>query len=225
MHHYWLKQNSNTKLILFFCGWGSDYHPFIPIPSIQYDLLIFYDYTDLELPINLSALFEKYEEVSLIGWSLGVWVAEAVCSHFTLKFSTAIAINGTLNPIDDKEGISSDVFQRTLLNLSDENMKKFNKRMFRKVAERILFEQNSPQRQTEELKVELAFLKDKITPSFKSLFGKALVGSEDLIFLPENQLRYWHGKAHVTEKSVPHFPFYAFSSWDTLIEETNSYNG
>lgn len=224
MQHHWLKQNSNTKLILFFSGWGSDYHPFIPIPSIQYDVLMIYDYRDLELPINLNSLAGKYQEISLIGWSLGVWLAEKVCSDYASKFITTIAINGTLNPIDDKEGIPVDVFQRTLLNLSDENMKKFNRRMFRTVAERNRFEHNLPQRQIDELRVELAFLNDRITSSTNSLFSKALVGLNDLIFLPENQLNYWYQKAQVIEKTVSHFPFYAFSSWDALLEEINSNN-
>ena len=65
---------SAHKLILFFNGWAMTpvTVEHLSIPE-GYDVLIFWDYRDDEA-VELD--FMAYEEVRVVAWSMGVWVAD-----------------------------------------------------------------------------------------------------------------------------------------------------
>ena len=65
----------------------------------DHDLLICYDYQDLKLDFDFSA----YQQIRVVAWSMGVWVAERVLQGITLQSVTAV--NGTGLPCNDSFGI------------------------------------------------------------------------------------------------------------------------
>ena len=70
----------------------------------DHDLLICYDYQDLTLDFDFSA----YQQIRVVAWSMGVWVAERVLQGITLQSATAV--NGTGLPCDDGFGIPYAIF-------------------------------------------------------------------------------------------------------------------
>lgn len=224
MKLYWLNKNEHTKLILFFGGWGTDYHPFLPIKSETYDVVMFYDYKTIQLPDDFEQLLITYSEVIVIGWSLGTWVANYLCQTHKAYINKGIAINGTLNPISDDEGIPLAVFEGTLKNISALNLVRFNRRMLQLPQERKLFESNIPQRTWNDLRDELVHLREVIVPSRNEIYDYALVGIKDYIFPTLNQANSWKNKVNIFEMEVSHFPFYQFNSWDEIITTLTATN-
>ena len=70
MQYHWLNKQNNKKLIIFFAGWSFDYKPFEFLKCDNFDVLMFYDYNNLELPE-----LPNYETYYLISWSMGVFSA------------------------------------------------------------------------------------------------------------------------------------------------------
>ena len=70
-----------------------------------------------------------YKEVTVVAWSLGVFVATLALAGLRLPIVRAVAINGTLFPMHDTLGIPPKIFLGTLENLSEEGRKRFNRRM------------------------------------------------------------------------------------------------
>lgn len=215
-----LIQNNSSQLLLFFAGWGMDAAPFKRIRSESMDVMIVYDYTDLQWD---AACLDHYQAIHLVAWSMGVWVAEQLLSEYS--FASATAINGTSCPIDREYGIPPAIFEGTLNTLSAETSLRFNKRMCGSVHIFNSFKQISIERSVESLRTELAALynhfvhaqTNKQAPSF---WSKAYISMQDRIFPTENLLRFWSN--HLTEASIeqleaPHFPFYLWDNWDILV--------
>ena len=51
MQYHWLNKQNNEKLIIFFTGWSFDENPFKFLKSDNFDVMIFYDYNNLEIPV------------------------------------------------------------------------------------------------------------------------------------------------------------------------------
>ncbi|MBN2165941.1 MAG: DUF452 family protein [Marinilabiliaceae bacterium] len=218
MQHFWLKKQNCDHLIIFFGGWGTDKNPFSQLECNNFDLLMFYDYKLMELPIGFELIISSYPKITLIAWSLGVWVANELIAPFIDNISYGLAINGTLDPISDDKGLPIAVFDGTLQNMSALNLVKFNRRMVLRDKDRKLFEANIPHRKWEDLRDELAHLKEVIKPSSNEVYSHAFIGTSDLVFLTENQKNYWSDSVIVIEKETAHFPFYHFSSWDDILK-------
>ena len=75
MEYNWLNKNNNRELIVFFGGWSFDSHPFECMDSGNRDILMFYDYSDLNIPENILNEISNYSEKTLIAWSMGVFTA------------------------------------------------------------------------------------------------------------------------------------------------------
>ncbi len=105
--------HQGEHLILYFAGWGMppDAVNHLILPE-NHDLLICYDYQDLNLDFDFSA----YRHIRLVAWSMGVWAAERALQGIRLKSATAV--NGTGLPCDDNFGIPCAVFKGTLENLT-----------------------------------------------------------------------------------------------------------
>lgn len=198
MKQVFLKQEGNSRLLLFFAGWGADEHLFGSSVAEGYDCMICYDYTS---PGFIASWLEAYDSIRLLGWSMGVWAAGEALSSYTLPYEKKIAINGTPFPISDTKGIPIVVFEGTLDGLSADTLAKFRRRMCGSAGALQGFMQHQPQRSLENLRGELAALKQRIEArgdmGYPLEWDEALIGDKDRIFSPANQERAWE------EASVP----------------------
>ena len=112
MKAYWLNKQNNKNLIVFFAGWSFDETPFKLLQCLNNDVLMIYDYNDIEIPQVLNEL-SNYENKILITWSMGVFVAYLLKDLFK-NFDKKIAINGTIKPVDNEYRIPVKMFELTL---------------------------------------------------------------------------------------------------------------
>ncbi len=131
MKSCWLHKKKSRCLLVFCNGWGMDETPFTRLDSNEYDILVFYDYQDLQPDFEVDLLASEYEELILAGWSMGVVVGQLLFQKNKEMFQKRIAINGTLCPIDDRFGIPRDTFQATHDNYNEATRLKFYRRMCR----------------------------------------------------------------------------------------------
>lgn len=180
----------HPRILLFFAGWGADETPFMAYHPADSDFMICYDYRTLDFD---SSCLTEYKEVNIIGWSMGVWGASQVVPQLALPISSSIAINGTPYPIDEYLGIPPDIFRGTLDGLTGASLQKFLRRMCADGAAFKRFLQITPRRPLEELHDELAKIEQMYHTLPAATFGwqQAVVGSNDRIIPPANQLQAW----------------------------------
>lgn len=220
MRSKWLHRKENRKLLLFCNGWGMDENPFVPLKSHEWNVLMFYDYTDLVSDQNLDSLFEDYSDIVLLGWSMGVWAGQQLfCSH-RKQLHTALAVNGTLCPVDDRYGIPENVARATIEKFNKEQRRKFYHRMCREQETFHRFLKNQPTRSVESQKRELEYLFKTVgcKQQTKAVYNCVLVSDHDYIIPTANQLDFWP-KSIIRKVSGYHFQFYAYQSWDEIIME------
>ena len=84
MKYKWLNKGvNNSKLILFFNGWGMDENVVKHLDCENYDVLMFYDYNTLNTDFDWD-LLDVYPEKNLIAWSMGVMVCSCLAPSLTL---------------------------------------------------------------------------------------------------------------------------------------------
>lgn len=212
--------NHTPRLLLLFAGWSTPPEIFGSLAVEEgTDLWICYDYRDL----TIAEDFSGYQEIHLVAWSLGVWVATAILSGrqgatLRTKLKTALAINGTPQPIDDTRGIPAAIFRGTLDHINQEGMKRFNRRMCGS-RETLAHYESIPARPLDEIREELQSLYLLImetppTSLVTTLWTHALISAADRIFPAENQRNYWSGQCPVAEINAPHYPFYLWKHWN-----------
>ena len=136
-----------------------DETPFRHIHPVECDWMICYDYRSLEFD---TTLIQAYSKITLIAWSMGVWAASQVMKQYpSLPVSQSTAINGTLYPIHETEGITPSVFEGTLQGLNEQTLLKFQRRMCGSAADYKVFQTMAPKRPVEELKEELAAIQQR----------------------------------------------------------------
>jgi hypothetical protein len=216
MKHAWLKQGTSDCLFVFFAGWGMDSQPFEYLDARKMDVLMLYDYRDLSCPDVLRQALDRYVDRSLLAWSLGVAVANLVCQDLAGRFELRTALNGTVCPVDPEEGIAPERFDATIDQLDQGGLARFIRRtcVRREIQERYL--QRPAQRSLPDLREELRVLRH-IDVVNACIFDKAMVGSEDRIFLPGNQVRCWNRRGvSCWSLDAPHFPFYRWNTWEEV---------
>ncbi len=220
MKYKWINKQNNSHLILFFNGWGCDENQFKHLESDSHDILMFNDYKTLHLNEGLRVEMIKYNKISIIAWSFGVWVAQFISEKYELKVYQAIAINGTLTPIHNQFGIDKSIVQGTYDYLSERNLMKFQRRMVGGNEAWKKFEVNKPQRAFENQKEELGTLIQLFNQKIEcsSIYNKAIIGTNDLIFTTENQKSYWQDKIECQEINEPHFCFYKWNTWSIILK-------
>ena len=212
------KDAGNDKLLLFFNGWGASPELFARLePDADRDYWVAYDYRGgFRMDEELSA----YKEVTVVAWSLGVFVATLALAERGLPIVRAVAINGTLFPMHDTLGIPPKIFLGTLENLSEEGMKRFNRRMCgsREVLEAY---NRAPLRPLDEVRDELQSLADMATTdcTCPPLWTEVLISRDDRIFPPANMRMCWQGKCPIREMEAPHYPFYLWNRWSEVWEQ------
>lgn len=220
--HKWLHRRQNRKLLLFCNGWGMDEYPLTLLKSHEWNVLMFYDYVDLKSVHSptIKALFINYEEIILVAWSMGVWAGQQLFFHHRECLKAALALNGTLCPIDDRFGIPVKVVQATLESFGGNQRKKFYHRMCRKNAIYSTFLKYQPLRSVDNQKKELAYLLATVnrTEKMESIYSCAHVADQDYIIPTAHQLDCWPERLVRRVKGY-HFPFFSYQSWDELVME------
>lgn len=198
---------------MFFAGWGMDANPFLPDFPADRDCIVCYDYTVLDFDPDCV---RRYDEVLVAAWSMGVWAASLVLPRSGLKYTAALAVNGTMRPIDDDRGIPCDVFDATLAALTPVSLAKFQRRMCASREALAGFMEHSPQRTFESVLAELASIGAAARASAPPMkWDCAVVASSDRIFPPANQLLAWEG-GRVLHLRDGH----CLSSWKPVLDGT-----
>jgi biotin synthesis protein BioG len=200
MKLYWHKKENNDRLILLFNGWGCDENIIRGVDKTGYDMLLVYDYTNVEAE-KLQCI-GGYEVIDVLAWSFGVMVADR-CMGEISNIGKRIAVNGSLYPIDNERGIPEMIFQKTLQTYNDENRKKFFIRMMGGLSRYTAYEGFLPGRTTfsqlEELQ-SLAVLAGQ-PPSQKQDWNLAVISKNDRIFPSANMSNAWADISYFVEGS------------------------
>jgi len=212
----WLHKQENSDCVLFFNGWGMDAQAVQHLTHDEIDVCMCYDYSTID---SLDVDFSNYENVTVVAWSLGIWACSQVLKNMPLKVSKAIAINGTLLPLDVNYGIPPSVFKNTQLNWNVQNRDRFNRRVLGGKAAFEKYEHRMAQRSIEDQQEELGSILNQVSEnkSYDFCFDKVLIGRSDLIFPPDNQWEFWKRKALIVEAQISHYPFNYFKNWQQII--------
>ncbi|MDD5597119.1 MAG: DUF452 family protein [Victivallaceae bacterium] len=213
MEKLWINRQSSAELLLFFNGWGMDEKPFRHLDGCPgLDVLMLYDYTELE-KVEIPAV---YESVHLTAWSLGVFAAAKVLQD--VELSGSVAVNGTLRPVDEGEGIAPAVFQASIDSWSEAAAMKFNRRMC--LEHHDFFKNSPPGRSVKSQKNELIALREQILngPVPENIFQEAVISLNDRIFTRHAQETHWR-KARIPVMIIdgPHYFFPALKSWKDML--------
>ena len=209
MKYKWLNKKNSEKLIIFFNGWGMDDFVVSKLDCEDYDVIVFYDYNDLSLDINLS----DYKEKHLIAWSMGVMIA-TLFDFGEVKSSVAIA--GTPYPIHNEYGIPERIYNLTIKGFSEKSAAKFMERMFTESPQWNKFSDRTTESQKSELVKMLEY-----KPNENFVYSKVIIPDNDLIIPTKNQVNYWSkyigNKLYLERINSGHCPFLLFNSWAEIL--------
>lgn len=201
------------KATLFFTGWGMDAAPFRAAFPKGRDCIVCHDYSHLDFD---PECVRRYDEVLVVAWSMGVWAAAHVLTRYSLRCAAAIAVNGTMHPIDDQLGIPRDVFAGTLAGLTPSSLAKFQRRMCASPESHSAFLSAPPRRDFADCLRELGAIVGMAgtgTEAPPMRWDCAVISSKDRIFPPANQLRAWDG-SRVIQVKDGHF----LASWEAVLD-------
>ncbi len=210
---YFYQNNNSRDLIVFFAGWGCDHNQFTDLHDNK-DVLIVYDYQDLTLDFN----FSKYENIYVIAYSAGVFVASLLADKLpNVRQKTAVCGNPYL--FDEKLGISEETI-RVCKAITLDNYLKFRKQYMvfdEKEFER--YNKLESLRTIESCEKELESLQ-KMYHAYKAqinlVFDKAVVAENDLIFDVKAQRDFYKEKLKVI-KNARHHIFFHFNSLEDIL--------
>lgn len=203
--------NNSDELIIFLSGWGCDDKQFKNMKSSK-DLLIFWDYTNLDFNFD----FNGYKKYYLIAYSAGVFVAGLIQDKLPQN-ALKIAINGNPLLIDEYYGIPKHIRQ-IFKDLNLDNYMDFRKNyLVFDNNELEFFNQNASERTFESCFDEINKLEDYATNNNKILnFDHVILSDNDKIFTPSHQQEYFQGKFKLLKNSA-HNVFYYFQNFDDII--------
>lgn len=209
MKQFFINNNSN-KLILFFAGWGCDEYEFEHLKT-DCDVLILYDYLNLDLDFD----FSKYEEVNLLAFSAGVFVATLF--DFGFKINKKVAMSGNPYLFDEKFGLSSKT-QDILFNVTEEIAEDFARNYLVKTGEE--WKNFHPANRTlESCQIEFNALK-KIYQSniqnIKDIYDIVFAGEEDPLFDINAQKEFYGNKLRIIKNSR-HNLFFRIKTYDDIL--------
>ena len=197
MKYKWLNRKENKKLIVFFNGWGMDEAVVAHLDPDDYDILMFYDYNNLETDFDFSSL--KNYEKHLVSWSMGVMIA----TLFPVEYISSTAINGTLKPIDSEFGINPRIYDLTIRGFNEQGRERFIRSMFDSPVDIKL------SRDIENQKSELVAIKS-YSANLDFKYTRVLISDNDKIIPTRSQEKFWNIPANLTSG---HCPFFLFKKW------------
>ena len=210
------------NLLVYFAGWGTPLSAVshLTVPK-DYELLICYDYQNLQLDFD----FSPYADIRLVAWSMGVWVANQTMQNVPLRSATAV--NGTGQPCHDEFGIPCEIFRGTLAGLDEANRTKFERRICGDKQTFAYYQQLPEQRQFPEIHAELTALYAMMQHSDRAEipWTHAVIAKQDRIFPAANQLAYWQARQVQTQSQTQlhccdgaHYVFLHYFRWAELWE-------
>ncbi|MCD8378174.1 MAG: DUF452 family protein [Candidatus Gastranaerophilales bacterium] len=205
MNYKWLKHTNSNSLIIFFNGWGMDDFIVSSLDCCGFDVIVFYDYNNLDTDIS----FDEYSEKHIIAWSMGVMISQ-LFDFGDIKSATAIC--GTPNVIDDKYGIPERIYNLTVKGFNELSAGKFMARMFIDTPPFEKFSDRIFESQKTEL-IKMLEYKDR-EPVRKINFTKAIVSDSDRIIPYNNQINYWKTPVII---HAGHCPFLLYKKWAELL--------
>ena len=201
MKYKWLNKKNNEELILFFNGWGMDESVVSHINPENFDVIMIYDYNNLEF--NWSVI-EGYAKKYLVAWSMGVMCA----TLFDIDYISKTAVNGTLKPIDNEFGIPTRIYDLTIKGFSPKGREKFINNMFSNPEDL-----PNVSREFENQKTELSALKNyQANMDFE--YNRVIISDSDKIIPTKNQEAFWKREANLKSG---HCPFKLFNKWSELL--------
>lgn len=216
MQQTWIQRQNHPHCLLFFAGWGMDATPFAGIAANTADFCLIHDYRELA-SLDLAP-FAAYDQVHLLAWSMGVWVAAHLLAAQQEAFTTRTAIGGTLSPIDGQRGIPPESYNAMLEDFGPQTLTDFYRNMFDDDEQLHRFLAHRPQRDIEALRREMEAFRaaSQAAGPAIDIYTHKIITSRDRIFSGRNQMRAW-GKGQGTVCNWPHFPFYLLSDWRDLL--------
>ncbi|CAM2941635.1 pimeloyl-ACP methyl esterase BioG family protein [Helicobacter burdigaliensis] len=209
---------NSEKIFLLFGGFASHFSHFEEYFKEQSFVLV-YDYRDLDfkqISLELDSALKNQNEVILLAFSMGVWVANKFLifnKNLSFKIIKNIAINGTLYGINDKFGISYKIFSFTARNFHLESFKKALFGLSFKKAKNFQFaEENQLKNELEKL-LENFSLECEIYAFWDYVF----ISHNDLVFSTKTQIYFWeiyqkqiakNQNFQISFVDSPHFAFF-----------------
>lgn len=202
-----LNPNTYKKTLIFFSGFGSNPSFFHHLDSKDYRVIFISNYENNQLDLS----FLDNQEVFLIGWSMGV----AMANHFlpkSIKVKKSLAINGTNFGIHKTLGIPPTLFSYTIKSFNQDT---FNQKIFCNninKAKDFIFNPN-PTLELQNLYNTLTQLNNSQNQNFQ--WDKMLISQEDEIFQSKYQINAWKEQNYLLT-NAPHFVFFDYYSWEEL---------
>ncbi len=200
-----------------------DEGPVSHLSTIDYDVLMLYDYRDFSQDFEFEGLIAGYQHIYLIGWSMGVWIGQHIFKANRRSFTKCIAINGTLCPIHDTFGIPLDVFFATLAEFNEKSRLKFYRRMCREKSNIHHFLSVQPKRSVAEQHQELQYLSENVSccQADEAIYTDVIVSDSDWVIPSPHQEKFWQDYSLL---HIPgfHYLFPLFQNWDHLITFTDA---
>lgn len=195
----------NPRLILIFAGWGTDWRPFGDLYVPGYDIAVVWDYKELTFSWKS---FLRYDEICLVAWSFGVFVASTTIHEIEPRITLRVAVNGTLTPLDEYCGTSPSTWRRLENTLSPSVWRRFlqsccgSAEQFEWLCDRM------PRRTLADIREELKALETHTIFHVEQIdaWDIAVVGAHDSLFPVASQLNAWRGRATVRVIDSGHLP-------------------
>lgn len=210
MKTYFIDNHSDT-LLLFFSGWGCDDYEFEHLKS-DFDVLIFYDYTDL----NFEFDFLKYKEFKLISFSAGVFVASLLDLGFEIK--NKVAISGNPYLFDEHFGLPQKI-QELLYNITEDTADDFARNYLVKTDDEWKNFHHS-KRSLESCRHEFDRLKkiyNERKQDIKDIYDFAIFGSGDELFNLSAQKGFYKNKIKIVE-NARHNIFFRIEKYEQIFD-------
>lgn len=223
MKYKWLNRGENNKIILFFNGWGMDENVVKHLNPEDFDILMFYDYNNLETDFDFS-LLKNYSKKNIIAWSMGVMVASCLAPSLALPLGEGrfTAINGTLKPIDAEFGIHPKIYDLTIKGFDEKGRERFISSMFDIQPQPVFQALFTLKRDIKNQLSELIALKEICLASSLTIplgkvmdfYNKILISDNDKIIPTKSQVAFWKMEPNL---KGGHCPFFQFSKWSELL--------
>ena len=219
MKQVYIVHENHPKLLLLFAGWAADETPFKQYRPKGMDYMVCYDYRTLDFD---KSIFDRYQRVNVVTWSMGVWVGSLILSNIPQNKILSIAFNGSISPIDNLEGIPLKTYQATLDGLTPASLQKFMRRMCKDSNAEMhgSIEKKDIYNEKDEDKFQEYY--DKYNYEYDYVF----IGNNDRIFPPEN-LRInnespVHSNVILTDNAhydEPMFRFLLQDMWEMTVDD------
>ena len=203
------KSYHNTQeVFLIFGGFASHFSHFEPFFR---DYLLLYNYTHLDFTALLEILHSfQNRKITLIAFSMGVFVARVFLEQHAILLQRKIAINGTEHGIHAQYGIPPILFKLTLKTF---DLEVFKRNLFSEFLEKtrdFIFLDSTT------LRKELAFFIEScaqfpMQDSMERHWDCAIISKNDLIFSPRAQQAFWSDKTEIILLDAPHFAFFKWN--------------